>query len=381
MPDRSLAPAELFEHAPCGLVLASPRGEILAVNGTLLDWIGRSRDELVGRVAFSQLLNVAGRIYYETHIAPLLRMQGFVSEIALTLVRADDVTIPVFVSATESHDDAGEPQSVRIAIFQAADRRKYERELLLARHMAEQGMKAKSDFLAVFAHEVRNGLNSVHLAATLLSRQGLPPAAVKPLSTLQMSLDKVLVLLQNMLDLSKVEAGKVELERGRFDIRELLYGVVQTLESAAERKALPIIVAIGKSCPEHLIGDAVKIGQVITNLAGNAVKFTQHGHVKIGAERIKLENQMATVRFSISDTGIGIAPDRISRIWDDFSQAGPEIGPRYGGTGLGLAISRRIVELHGTTIEVESRLGSGTTFWFDLSLPIAEAPMARASAP
>jgi signal transduction histidine kinase len=184
-----------------------------------------------------------------------------------------------------------------------------------------------------------------------------------------------------MLDLSKVEAGKVELERGRFDIRELLYGVVQTLESAAERKALPIIVAIGKSCPEHLIGDAVKIGQVITNLAGNAVKFTQHGHVKIGAERIKLENQMATVRFSISDTGIGIAPDRISRIWDDFSQAGPEIGPRYGGTGLGLAISRRIVELHGTTIEVESRLGSGTTFWFDLSLPIAEAPMARASAP
>jgi PAS domain S-box-containing protein len=372
---------ELFERAPCGLILTSPRGEILAVNATFLGWIGRSADQVVGRVTFSQLMNVAGRIYYETHIAPLLRMQGFVNEIAVDLVGKHGVALPVFVSATEARNSSGEPQSIKIAVFHAADRRKYERELVVARRMAEEGLKAKSDFLAVFAHEVRNGLNAVFLAATVLRRQELPPSAAKPLATLRSSLDRVLTLLQNMLDLSKVEAGKLELERRRFNLRELLHGVVQTVEPAAERKHIAVQVDIGERCPELVLGDAVKIGQVLSNLAGNAVKFTEKGQVTVAAELLTADSDSATIRFRISDTGIGIAPDRIARIWDDFSQGGPEIAARYGGTGLGLSISRRLIERHGSRIEVESRPGSGTSFWFDLRLPIAEAPTAQAPAP
>ena len=373
MRDLADASTELFEHAPCGLLLTSPRGEILAVNETLLAWIGRSREEIVGKVTFAQLLNGAGRIYYETHVAPLLRMQGFANEVALELVRKDARTMPIFVSATEERGESGQPRSIRIALFQAIDRRRYERELLLARRTAEQGLKAKSDFLAVFAHEVRNGLSPVHLATSLLQAQDLPSAAAKHVARIQRCLDGVLVLLQNMLDFSKAEAGKVELEHRRFGVRELLHNVGQTLGPAAERKRLPVRIEIADGCPEHLMGDPVKLAQVVANLGGNAVKFTEQGHVTLGAELLAIENRAATVRFHVRDTGIGIAPERIPQIWEEFTQAGPEIGARYGGTGLGLAISRRIVELHGSRIEVESQPGAGTSFWFDLSLPIAEA--------
>jgi len=365
--------AELYEHAPCGLVLTSSAGDVLAVNATLLTLLGRARGEVLG-LAFSQLMNVPGRIYYETHIAPLLHMQGYVSEVAVELLRADGVAIPFFVSATQARAGATEPSvTIRMALFHAIDRRKYERELLLARRMADQGLKAKSDFLAVFAHEIRNGLNGVQLGAALLERMELPGEAPRALATLRSSLHRVVDLLQNMLDLSAVEAGKVELHHGRFDLRDLLGGVVRTLEPVAQHKGVAIELAIGSDCPDQLVGDAVKIGQVIGNLAGNAVKFTERGKVSLHAELVGREAKTATIRFRVQDTGIGIAPDRIARIWDEFGQGGPEIREHYGGSGLGLAISRRIVELYGSRIHVASEPGTGTQFWFDLALPVAGA--------
>jgi PAS domain S-box-containing protein len=373
MPDPRDAIAELFEQAPCGLLLTASNGEVLAVNETLLALLGHSRDDVVG-APFSQLMNVPGRIYYETHIAPLLHMQGHVREVAVDLVgRAG--AVPVFLSATRSRDGSG---TIRIAIFHAADRRKYERELVLARRMAEQGLQAKSDFLAVFAHEVRNGLNGVQLATALLERSDLPATVEKPIATLRSSLDHVLGLLQNMLDLSAVEAGMVELQARRFDLRDLLSGVARTLEPMAEAKGLAIDVTVENDCPDQVVGDAVKLGQVIANLAGNAVKFTERGHVRIHSELLARSGDDAAIRFRVEDTGIGIPPDRLARIWDQFEQGGREIGERYGGSGLGLAISRRIVELHGSRIEVASIPGAGTQFWFDLTLPVAEEPAAAA---
>jgi PAS domain S-box-containing protein len=150
--------ADLAEHAPCGLLATSPRGQIVAANQTLLTWLGVERAALVGRRRFQELLTVPGRIYYETHFAPLLRLQGFVHEVAVDLVVAGGAVWPVLVSANERRDAAGHPQGIRVAIARAADRRTYERELLLARRMAEQALKAKADFLGVFAHEIRNAL-------------------------------------------------------------------------------------------------------------------------------------------------------------------------------------------------------------------------------
>lgn len=365
--------ADLFQNAPCGLLSLSSTGQITVVNDTLLSWLGYGRDELVNRVRLQELMTVPGRIFYDTHFAPLLRLQGFVNEIAVDLVHKDGTTVAVFVSAMERHSDAGELTSLRVAVSQAADRRKYERELLLSRRMAEQAMKAKSDFLAMFAHDVRNPLSTVKMAAIALERSGVSPVGQRSLTILQRSLDRVLALLENMLDFSRVEAGQMTLEQQRFDLRELVHGVVQTLEPVAERKHLTIRTEIDAAVPAYLLGDGIKIGQVIANLAGNAVKFTETGAVTVSVEATGRSEARARLRFCVSDTGIGIPPDRIGRIFEEFVQAGPEITSHYGGTGLGLAISRRIVELHGGKIQAESQPGRGSVFSFELSLPIAEA--------
>ncbi|HYC57134.1 MAG TPA: ATP-binding protein [Candidatus Binatia bacterium] len=369
-------PLDLLDHAPCGLLLTCPRGNVVAANSTLLSWLGYDRTEIVGKRRFSELMTVAGRIFYETHFAPLLRMQGFVHEIALDLVRKDASPLSVFVSANERRTPDGGPDAIRVAVSQAVDRRKYERELLLGRRMAEQAMLAKAEFLAVFAHEVRNSVAAVGMAAELLQHSELPPDADRYLGMLRRGLDKALALLQSMLDFSKVEAGKVTLERRRFDLRDLLLGVAQTLEPVALRKQLTLNVDIDPHAPTHLVGDPIKLGQVLTNLAGNAVKFTERGGVTLAVEMMSTAPRGAVLRFRVIDTGIGISPDRIARIFDEYAQAGPEIAERYGGAGLGLAISRRIVELHGSAIQVDSVPARGSTFHFDLSLPVADSATA-----
>lgn len=368
MSDADATTLDLLDHAPCGLIATTPRGLIVAANETLLGWLGHSRDELVGRRHLTDLMTIPGRIHHETHFAPLLRMQGFVHEIAVDLLHREGRQLPAFLSANERRGPSGDVQSVRIGVFLAADRRKYERELLLARQLAEQSLKAKSDFLAVFAHEVRNPLSAVSFAVERLARTVRAPEDERPVAILRRSLDRVIALLDNMLDFSKIEAGKVRLDERRFDLRELLRGVAQTLEAISEAKRVPIEVRVDERVPDHLVGDGVKIGQVVANLAGNALKFTAEGSVEIAVDLVGASPRACDLRFRVSDTGIGIPPERLARIFDEYAQGGPEISADYGGTGLGLAISRRIVALHGSKILVVSEPGAGTTFTFDLSL-------------
>lgn len=366
--------ADLAEHAPCGLLAASPRGQIVAVNQTLLAWLGVERDALVGRRRFQELLSVPGRVFYETHFAPLLRLQGFVHEVAVDLVVAGGAVWPVLVSASERRDGDGKPEGIRISIARAAERRTYERELLLARRMAEQALKAKADFLGVFAHEIRNALSAMQIGAELLRGGELPDSARGSLASVERGLERADALLHSMLEVSRFEAGKVDLDRHRFDLREVVGGVTSTLVPAARRKGLGLEVTIDPAVPRYLVGDAMKIGQVIANLVGNAVKFTDAGAVTVGVDGVSLAPAQATLRFSVRDTGIGIPRDRLSTIFDEYVQATPDIAARYGGSGLGLAICRRIVELHGSHIEVDSAPGAGATFSFMLTLAVAAAP-------
>jgi PAS domain S-box-containing protein len=366
--------ADLAEHAPCGLLATSPRGQIVAANQTLLTWLGVERAALVGRRRFQELLTVPGRIYYETHFAPLLRLQGFVHEVAVDLVVADGAVWPVLVSASERRDPAGHPQGIRIAIARAADRRTYERELLLARRMAEQALKAKADFLGVFAHEIRNALSAMQIGAELLRGGELPDSARGSLASIERGLERADGLLHSMLEVSRFEAGRVDLDRRRFELREVVTGVTATLVPAARRKGLALDVGIDPAVPRYLVGDAMKIGQVIANLVGNAVKFTEAGAVTVEVDGVSLSPVQAVLRFAVRDTGIGIPADRLSTIFDEYVQASPDIAARFGGSGLGLAICRRIVELHGSRIEVDSAPGAGSTFSFVLALAVAEAP-------
>jgi signal transduction histidine kinase len=255
---------------------------------------------------------------------------------------------------------------LRYAVVSAEDRRSYERELLLERRNSEQAVKAKADFLAMFAHEIRNPLCAVVLEAELLEREA--EARGDPsVGHLRESLDRVLRLLNNMLDISKLDAGKVALQKTEFEIGDVVRAVVHSLHPLAEARQLPLKMRVDSKLRRRVIGDPVKLDQALTNLVGNAIKFTERGSVTVGAERIPGMGDTVHVRFGVVDTGIGIAPTRHGKIFDEYEQADASIGQRFGGTGLGLAITRKLVEMQGGHLDLVSAPGEGSTFTFDLA--------------
>lgn len=363
-------PDELLEFAPCGLLSTTPDGTIVTANETFSKWTGYGRSELIG-VQLYQLFTRAGQIYYHTHCEPLLRLQGYVHEIAVDLVRRDNQLLPAFVNAVEKRRPDGSVALLRVALFAATERRKYERELLLERRNAEEAVKAKADFLAMFAHEIRNPLSAVVLHVELLEDSGVEPGDESIIAQLRASLNRVLGLLNGMLEIGKLDAGKITLQETEFELVNVVQAVMHTMAPLAERKGLRVEVRVDPELPKRLRGDPVKLDQVLTNLVGNAIKFTERGAVTIGAQRVGGSGSAVSVRFWVQDTGIGIAADRQALIFDAYVQADASVGRRFGGTGLGLAIARKLVELQGGQLSVKSESGRGATFEFQIALGLA----------
>ncbi len=365
---------DLYENAPCGYLSALLGGTLVKVNQTFLTWTGYRREDLVGRRRFQDLLTAGGRIFHETHYAPLLRMQGAVREIAVEIVCADGGRLPVLINSVLRKDAAGQPLLTRTTIFNATDRKEYERELVRERQRAEQATRAKADFISMISHEIRTPLNAILGVGHLLAATGLDPKQQKLVRILRSSSEGLLSLVNDILDFSKIEAGKVTLEERRFDLRQQVREIVDSHQVKAQEKGVALQLRLDEGVPENLLGDPVKIGQVLTNLLGNAVKFTAEGSVTLTLSTQNLAPDSVSIDVQIADTGIGIAPDRLPHIFDDFTQASYDIGMKYGGTGLGLSISRRLVELYGSQIAVESEPGRGTTFSFSLRLKLAASP-------
>jgi signal transduction histidine kinase len=211
--------------------------------------------------------------------------------------------------------------------------------------------------------------------AQLLRLAGpVSPQQDELLQILHRSSENLLHLINDILDFSKIEAGKSSLEERTFDLRRVVDGVVQPLRLEAAGKGLAFSSHVDERVPESLLGDPVKIGQILTNLASNAIKFTAEGGVAIHLEVRELSPDGATIEFRVADTGIGISPQQMPQIFDDFAQASYDIGLKYGGTGLGLAISKKLVELQGGQLAVDSEVGRGTTFWFVLRFKTASGP-------
>jgi PAS domain S-box-containing protein len=359
---------DLYEHAPSGYVFTLPDGTFAKVNQTLLTWTGYQRETLLAGMRFQDLLMVAGKIFYETHYAPLLHMQGFANEIAFDLVCHDDHHLPVLISTVQTRDRAGTPLLHRTTIFNASDRRQYERELLLARNKAEQAVQAKARLLATLSHEIRTPLHAISLATQLLERTNPTPKQQKYIRNLQSSSHSLLALVNDILDYHKLEADKAALEERSFNLRELITDLVYRVEAKAEEQQLALHVDVDERLPTYLIGDSIKIGQVLMNLLSNAIKFTEQGSVKLTVKVKDVLPDAVSLDFSVRDTGIGIAPDRLAYIFEEFAQASPDITIKYGGTGLGLAICRKLVQIHGSDIHVDSQVGEGSTFSFNLRL-------------
>jgi PAS domain S-box-containing protein len=368
---------DLYENAPCGYVSALPGGLLVKVNQTFLDWTGYRREDLIGRRRFQDLLTPGGRIFHETHFAPLLRMQGEVREISLEISRADGGRLPVLVHSVLRKDGSGAPLLTRTTVFNAAARSEYERELRREREKAERADKAKADFISMISHEIRTPLNAIMGVAHLLGASELSPKQEKYVRILRSSSENLLHLVNEVLDFSKIESGNVSLEERTFDLRQLVHQVAHGLHGKAEEKGLALETRIDERLPDALLGDPVKIGQVLTNLLGNALKFTSQGAVTVELQVLELEADAVSFELRVADTGIGIAPERLAHIFEDYTQASYDIGMKYGGTGLGLSISKRLVELHGSRLEVESELGAGTAFSFRLRLKTAEPTVAE----
>ena len=364
---------DLYEDAPCGYLSTLPDGLIVRVNRTLLAWLGYERDALVGKVSFQRLFTTGAQIYFETHYAPLLQMQGFVNAVALEMACADGRILPVLINSRQTRDADGAPLFTRTTVFDATDRRRYERELLVARRKAEQVARDKADLINMLSHDIRNPLNALMGVVQLLEKGDLPEGQRRFVRILKSSSEHMLNLLNRVLEMSRAESSSFALAETPFSLRDVVGDVVSTFDTAAREKGLELRWSIDGRVPPVLIGDPVAVRQVLANLVGNAVKFTAQGSVSVTVEARHVGTDFVTLDVAVADTGIGISPDVIDRIFNEFTQASYDTAKQFGGTGLGLAITRKLLALYGSSVRVASTPGAGATFSFQLRLASPQA--------
>ena len=254
-------------------------------------------------------------------------------------------------------------------------------ELLEAKHEAETATKRKSEFLSTMSHEIRTPLNAVVGISHLLQEDQTRSEQLENLNILKFSAENLVALVNNILDFNKIEAGKIELELASFNLSHLLASIHHAHLLQAKKKNISLEVDVASDVPIMLTGDPTRLAQILHNLVGNAVKFTNDGSVKVSVACQSAEKASSTLRFTISDTGIGISEDKLEVIFDSFTQANADTTRRYGGTGLGLAITKRLIELYNSKIKVESKEGAGSTFYFDLKLATSDAELEEALLP
>jgi PAS domain S-box-containing protein len=371
--DSEMALRQLFDqNLDSMMILDLETGRYIDVNHEYTRNSGYNREDVVGKRS-RELRSFENPEENEQLVAELKRV-GVVRNMEATFRRKDGRTYAALISALNLKF-RGHWCCITITRDIGA-LKETERQLIAARETALEGSRAKSEFLSSMSHEIRTPMNAVLGMADMLSESNLTGEQRRYLDIMRSNGATLLDLINDILDLARVESGQLRFEEVDFDIRQLIDQVTETMAMRAHEKQLELAAHVDRDVPHNLVGDQLRLRQVIVNLLSNAVKFTERGEIVLS---VKVANQdvdagTASIRFSVTDTGIGIAPENTDSIFGAFTQADSSTTRKYGGSGLGLTIVKRLVEMHRGQISVESELGKGSSFIFTAEFKTRPAP-------
>src|SRR5664280_517510 len=373
----------LIEASLDPLVTISPEGKITDMNHATVNITGITREKLTGTDFFDYFTEPqkAREVYQEVFA------NGSVADYPLTVRHKDGKLTDVLFNGSVYKDDRGKVIGVVVVARDITDQKRIATELTEAivfaelatqlaeeaklkaenaTRIAENAVKAKQQFLSNMSHEIRTPTNAIIGFTKVLLKTNLSAKQKEYLTSIKMSGDALIVLINDILDLAKVDAGKMTFEQIPFKLSQSISAMLHLFETKIQEKNLTLIKQYDDRIPEVLVGDPVRLHQIILNLVSNAVKFTSKGKISVTVKLVSEDDEKVTIQFSISDTGIGIAKDKMDKIFENFQQASSGTARLYGGTGLGLAIVKQLVDPQNGTISVKSRIDVGSTFSFIL---------------
>jgi PAS domain S-box-containing protein len=366
---------DLYDNAPCGYHSLDGNGVFISINQTELNWIGYREEEVVGKLHITDIM--------DTHSAeimakrfPQFKKNGEIKELRLNLLNKKGFVIPVSLSAIAIYNEQDEYVSSRSTLFDITEQEKIEEQLKEAKRDADESALVKEQFLANMSHEIRTPINSVIGFTNLLQKTSLSSEQQQFVHLIQSASESLLTIINDILDISKIEAGMLRIEKSPFSLRGLCSSLETMFQHRVKEKSLSFTIHIQDHIPDTLTGDAVRLTQILVNLISNAIKFTQEGGISIVIIPVKETETSVRLRFSVKDSGIGIPEDKLDSVFERFEQGETNTTRKYGGTGLGLSIVRNLIHLQHGNIAVKSEMGHGTEFLFELEyeiLPMTDA--------
>lgn len=357
----------LIEASLDPLVTINAQGKITDVNQAAERVTGSSRERLIGS-DFSEYftdLQKQQRSYQQVFSA------GQITDYPLVMRHVSGRFTEVLCNASVYYNDSGEVEGILVAARDVTRQKQIESELVQAKILAESANKAKSEFLANMSHEIRTPMNAIIGLSHLALNKDISPEIRDYLEKIYSSSNSLLSILNDILDLSKLEAGRLTIDYSPFELDGVLDAIRNLFTDRAEQKPLDLIIDVAPDVPHNLVGDALRLQQVLINLLGNAIKFTERGQVALKITVQQIDSSQARLLFCVTDTGIGMSDHDLEKLFQPFSQVDGSITRRFGGTGLGLVISHNLLQLMGSEFSVESSPGVGSSFSFELVLGVS----------